>query len=153
MTHFGGAEEFTTWDGEPVSREKPHGAAIVVAARSPAGWRYVLLHRGHFGPDWEDDWAWTPPSGSRKPGEDVGACAVRELCEETGLRADPRAVLTAGADWAVFALEVPWGTAVTVDGAEHDRFEWVTYAEACRRCRPAVVVAAFVLACEALGSD
>jgi hypothetical protein len=22
---FGGAQEFTTWDGEPVSRERPHG--------------------------------------------------------------------------------------------------------------------------------
>jgi 8-oxo-dGTP pyrophosphatase MutT (NUDIX family) len=153
MAHFGGPEEYTTWDGEPVSRERPHGATVVVAARSPAGWRYVLLHRGHHGPDWEDDWAWTPPSGSRKPGEDVGACAVRELCEETGLRADPRAVRATGIDWAVFALEVPWGTAVTVDGTEHDRFEWVTYAEACRRCRPAVVVAGFVSACEALGSD
>jgi 8-oxo-dGTP pyrophosphatase MutT (NUDIX family) len=153
MTHFGGAEEYTTWDGEPVSREKPHGATIVVASRSPAGWRYVLLHRGHHGPDWADDWAWTPPAGSRKPGEDLVACAARELYEETGLRGDPRAVRTTGTDWAVFALEVPWGTAVTADGTEHDRFEWVSYAEACRRCRPAAVVAGFVTACEALGSE
>jgi 8-oxo-dGTP pyrophosphatase MutT (NUDIX family) len=152
MTHFGGLEEYTTWDGEPVSRERPHGATVVVAARSPAGWRYVLLHRAHRGPDWEGDWAWTPPAGSRKPGEEVSACAVRELYEETGLRADPRAVRTADTDWAVFALEVPWGTAVTADGSEHDRFEWVTYAEACRRCRPAEVVAGFVTGCEALGS-
>lgn len=62
------------------------------------------------------------------------ACAVRELHEETGLLASPRPVLTGDTDWAVFALEVPWGTAIAVDGTEHDRFEWVTYADARRRC-------------------
>jgi hypothetical protein len=97
MTDFGGVEEYTTWDGEPVSRERPHGATVVVAARSPRGWRYVLLHRGHHGPDWEGDWA-------------------------------------------------------SVDGTEHDRFEWVSYAEACGRCRPAELAATFVTACPALGS-
>jgi hypothetical protein len=35
----------------------------------------------------------------------------------------PRPVLTDGVDWAVFALEVPWGTQVMVDGEEHDRFD------------------------------
>jgi len=69
MADFGGPREYTTWDGEPVSRERPHGATVVVAAQSPDGWRYVLLHRGHRGPDWAGDWAWTPPTGSRKPGE------------------------------------------------------------------------------------
>jgi 8-oxo-dGTP pyrophosphatase MutT (NUDIX family) len=151
MAYFGGTEEYTTWDGEPVSRERPHGATVVVAARSPEGWRYVLLHRGHHGPDFEDDWAWTPPSGSRKPGEDVAACAARELREETGLVAGPQSVLTSDTDWAVFALEVPWGTAIAVDGTEHDRFEWVTYADALDRCRPAVLATTFVTACQALG--
>jgi hypothetical protein len=99
MADFGGAAEFTTWDGEPVSRERPHGATIVVASRAPQGWRYVLLHRAHRGPDWAGDWAWTPPAGSRKPGEDVTACAVRELEEETGLRACPVPVLAGDAGW------------------------------------------------------
>lgn len=79
------------------------------------------------------------------------ACAVRELHEETGLRANPRPIVTSDTDWAVFALEVPWGTVVVVDGTEHDRFEWVTYAEASRRCRPAVLAASFTTACEASG--
>jgi 8-oxo-dGTP pyrophosphatase MutT (NUDIX family) len=153
MTQFGGHEEYTTWDGEPVSRDRPHGATVVVASRSPQGWRYVLLHRGHHGRDWADDWAWTPPSGAGKPGENVAACAVRELHEETGIRAEPRAVVTTDTDWAVFALEVPWQTAVTIDGAEHDRFEWVSYAGACHRCRPAVLAATFVTACQALGAE
>src|ERR1700734_4096021 len=91
---FGGTVPFTTWDGEPISREPPHGATIVVASRAPEGWRYVLLHRAHHGPDYAGDWAWTPPSGSRKPGEALAACAARELEEETGLRAAPQPVLT-----------------------------------------------------------
>lgn len=109
----------------------------MVASRAPRGWRYLLLHRVHHGgPAREGDWAWTPPSGSRKPGEDLLACVAREVREEVGWEACPRPVLTDGVDWAVFALEVPWGTDVVVDGEEHDRFEWVGFAEARRRCQP-----------------
>jgi 8-oxo-dGTP pyrophosphatase MutT (NUDIX family) len=148
---FGGSVEFTTWDGEPVSREPPHGATVVVAALAPDGWRCLLLHRAHHGPAWEGDWAWTPPAGSRKPGEAVTACAVRELREETGLVASPRPVVTEDIDWAVFALEVPWGTEVAVDRTEHDRFEWVTVAEVLRRSRPAALSESFRTACAAMG--
>jgi 8-oxo-dGTP pyrophosphatase MutT (NUDIX family) len=148
---FGGAEDFTTWDGEPVSRERPYGAVTVVASRVPDGWRYLLLHRAHKGAAWVGDWAWTPPSGARKPGEAVAACAARELEEETGLRGSPQPVLTHDTDWAVFALEVPWGTVVAADGTEHDRLEWVTYAEARRRCQPAMVADSFAAACAASG--
>jgi 8-oxo-dGTP pyrophosphatase MutT (NUDIX family) len=153
VTDFGGSDQFTTWDGEPVSRDRPHGATIVVASRGPEGWRYVLLHRAHHGPAWDGDWAWTPPAGSRKPGEDITACAVRELHEETGLRASPQPVITGDVGWAVFALEVPWGTVAAVDGTEHDRLEWVTYAEACRRCRPAALAASFIAGAQALGAE
>jgi 8-oxo-dGTP pyrophosphatase MutT (NUDIX family) len=149
--NFGGPGEFTTWDGEPVSREPPHGATVVVAALAPDGWRCLLLHRAHHGPSWDGDWAWTPPAGSRKPGEAVTACAVRELREETGLAASPRPVATEDIDWAVFALEVPWGTEIAVDGTEHDRFEWVTVAEVLRRLRPAAVSESFRTACAAMG--
>jgi 8-oxo-dGTP pyrophosphatase MutT (NUDIX family) len=151
VTDFGGPGEFTTWDGEPVSRDRPHGATIVVASRAPDGWRYLLLHRAHRGPAWDGDWAWTPPTGSRKPGEDVTACAIRELQEETGLPASPRPVRTGDVEWAVFALEVPWETAVAVDGAEHDRLEWVSYAEARSRLRPAALNESFLTACDAAG--
>ncbi|HZR51752.1 MAG TPA: NUDIX domain-containing protein [Streptosporangiaceae bacterium] len=151
MADFGGATEFTTWDGEPVSRDRPYGATIVVASHGPDGWRYVLLHRGQHGADWDGDWAWTPPAGSRKPSEDIAACAARELQEETGLTAEPRPVVTADVDWALFVLEVPWGTEVTLDGTEHDRLEWVSYAEASRRCRPDVLAASFRTGCEAAG--
>jgi 8-oxo-dGTP pyrophosphatase MutT (NUDIX family) len=149
VADFGGPTPFTTWDGEPVSRDRPYGATIVVASLAPSGWRYLLLHRAHHGPAWDGDWAWTPPAGSRKPGEDVTACAVRELFEETGLRATPLPVVTADVGWALFALEVPWGTSVVVDGTEHDRLGWVTSDEARRRLRPAVLASSFVTACEA----
>jgi 8-oxo-dGTP pyrophosphatase MutT (NUDIX family) len=152
VADFGGAEEFTTWDGEPVSRDRPHGATVVVASRAPDGWRYLLLHRAHHGgPAREGDWAWTPPSGSRKPGEELSACVARELLEEVGWLASPRPVATDDVDWAVFALEVPWGTEVLVDGEEHDRFEWVGFAEAWRRCRPEALAASFLTGCEASG--
>jgi|HubBroStandDraft_6_1064221.scaffolds.fasta_scaffold159294_2 8-oxo-dGTP pyrophosphatase MutT (NUDIX family) len=150
MTDFGGGS-FTTWDGEPVSREPPFGATVVVASRSPAGWRYVLLHRAHHGPGFDGDWAWTPPSGSRKPGEDIAACAARELHEESGLSGDLLAVPAPDPHWAVFALEVPWGTPVALDGTEHDRVEWVSHAQALRRLRPEPVLLGFTAACSAAG--
>lgn len=63
MADFGGEQEFTTWDGEPVSREAPHGATVVVASRAPQGWRYLLLHRVHHGgPAREGDWQRCQPA-------------------------------------------------------------------------------------------
>lgn len=40
----------------------------------------LLVHRGHY-----DDW--TVPKGKAEPGESDEACAVREVEEETGVRA------------------------------------------------------------------
>lgn len=63
-----------TWDGLPVAPEPPHGACVVV--RRAAG-EYLVLHRAHLGRDFAGDWAWTPPAGSRQPGEPVLAAALR----------------------------------------------------------------------------
>ena len=139
MARFGDdPDEFVTYDGALVSREPPHGATVVVVSESPGGWRYLILHRAHAGPDFEGDWAWTPPSGARFPGEPIEACAARELAEEAGLAGEivPVAV---DREWAVFELVVPWETEVQVDGVEHDRFAWLTFEEACRRCLPEAV--------------
>jgi 8-oxo-dGTP pyrophosphatase MutT (NUDIX family) len=134
-----------------LSREAPFGATVIVAAASPEGWRLLLLHRAHRGPDYDGDWAWTPPSGGRAPGEPVIACARRELLEETGIDADPVPVRTEATDWAVFRLEVSWGLPVRmIDDEEHDRYEWVSVENALSRCRPAAVAEGIILAMEGL---
>lgn len=132
--------QWTTWDGRPVSPEPPHGVSIVVYRRAGAedGYEFLLLHRAHCGPDYEGDWAWTPPSGARLPGEPLPACAARELHEETGLSLTPRPTDLGSPEWAIYLAEVDAGAAITLD-AEHDRFEWVSLDEALQRCRPAVV--------------
>lgn len=125
-----------TYDGLPVAPDEPYGAAIVVRR----GREYLILHRAHHGPEYSGDWAWTPPSGSRQPGEPVLGAALRELTEETGLvvaPADLRAFDLSGV-WARFGLDVPAGTEARVD-AEHDRFEWVDAETAIARCQPAAV--------------
>ena len=125
-----------TWDGLPVAPEEPHGAAIL-ARRSG---EYLLLHRAHRGPGYRGDWAWTPPSGSRQPGEAVLAAALRELAEETGIQAraaDLRALDLSGR-WAHFGFDVPADVRPRLD-AEHDRFEWLPAMGAIARCKPAVV--------------
>lgn len=138
-----------------MAQDQPHGAAVMVRRPSVLadGHEYLILHRAHHGPDYDGDWAWTPPSGSRRPGEEVLVCAIRELGEETGLRERPRPVAVSEVDWAVFALEIPWGTPIMVDGTEHDGLEWVSYAEARIRCRPAVLAASFATACAASGFE
>jgi 8-oxo-dGTP pyrophosphatase MutT (NUDIX family) len=145
-----------TWDGVPVAQDQPHGAAVVV--RRPAAKagesEYLILHRSHHGPDYDGDWAWTPPSGSRQPGESVAGAALRELAEETGLPAalaDLRAIDLSGG-WVHFLLDVPPGTAVRLD-AEHDRFEWLPAAKAIARCQPAAVAGGLRRAASALTAD
>ena len=71
-----------TWDGLPVAREAPYGASVVVRREDSA---YLVLHRAVNGAEYVGDWAWTPPAGSRQPGESVYAATLRELAEETGL--------------------------------------------------------------------
>ena len=127
-----------TWDGLPVSREPPYGASIVVWREGAGGRELLLLHRAHRGPAYEGDWAWTPPSGSRLPGEDPAACAARELLEETGLSL-PLEESDAGTEqWLLYTARAPEGAEVRLD-AEHDAFLWVPAEAAAERCRPALV--------------
>lgn len=131
-----------TYDGLPIAPDEPHGAAIVVRRPAAGDGRpeYLVLHRAHHGLDYEGDWAWTPPSGSRQPGEPVLAAALRELTEETGLAAaatDLRVLDLSGA-WVRFGLDMPVGTIARVD-PEHDRFKWLSADYAAERCSPAAV--------------
>ncbi|HET6910620.1 MAG TPA: NUDIX domain-containing protein [Mycobacteriales bacterium] len=129
----------TTYDGLPISRTPPFGASIVVSCFIDGHRRYLLLHRAHEGPNYEGDWAWTPPAGSRFPGESVDACAARELAEETGLSGVLRAIPDSDHDWALFALDLEIQPEIRLD-QEHDRYEWVSLADARLRCRPDAIV-------------
>lgn len=41
---------------------------------------FLVLHRAHSGPDYEGDWAWTPPAVARQAGEEIDACAAKVVC-------------------------------------------------------------------------
>lgn len=130
-----------TWDGLPVARENPTAVAIVTWRPVPDGTEFLLLHRvAPGGPAYEGDWAWTPPAGARRPGEDVEEAAARELAEETGL-ALPLTALpdeSASETVALFAAEAPADAHVVLDH-EHDRYVWLALDAALTRCKPMVV--------------
>lgn len=117
-------DEYQTWDGEPVSREAPFGISVVVFRRAGDDLEFLLLHRKSEGPDYEGDWAWGPPSGARYPGEDIDACAARELQEETGIALPLTPVETDTPEWLTFVVEVDPTTEVILS-PEHDRYVWV----------------------------
>jgi 8-oxo-dGTP pyrophosphatase MutT (NUDIX family) len=124
-----------TWDGVPISAEKPFGVTAVVFRRSDDGLELLMLHRAHRGPDYEGDWAWTPPAGARRPGEPIEDCARRELAEETGLDL-PMLLTGCGTDeWYVYLVEASAEAVVVLD-AEHDRSAWLAPAAAFQRCLP-----------------
>jgi 8-oxo-dGTP pyrophosphatase MutT (NUDIX family) len=131
-----------TWDGLPVSRERPYGASVLVWRRRGGRIEWLLLHRGHQGPAYEGEWAWGPPAGARLPDERVEECARRELLEEAGLEL-PLADTPCGTDdWAVYAAELGADEPVALS-PEHDRHEWASASEAARRCLPRAVADAF----------
>lgn len=98
---------------------------------------------------------WQYPQGGLDYGEPPLASALRELHEETGLRADDVEVVAEHPEWFAYALPEPstkhglgqvqkWflvrltGTpdAVTLDPEEAEAAEWVTLVEAAGRCWP-----------------
>lgn len=138
-----------TWDGLHIAADNPTGATVVVRRqRVDAQPEYLLLHRNAKGADFEGDWAWTSPAGCRQPGESVYPAALRELAEEAGLTGfKPWAVdlswrKPGGYSWVVFAVDVTADVHIDLVDPEHDRYEWLTAAEARRRVRPDFVAAA-----------
>jgi 8-oxo-dGTP pyrophosphatase MutT (NUDIX family) len=125
------APDWRTWDDAPRAREKPYGATVVVRR----GEDVLVLHRAHEGPDYDGDWAWTPPSGARLPGESPDECARRELIEEAGLHLELRRVPSGAEDWAYYVADAPDDAEVTLD-AEHDAFRWLPVEEAAAVCKP-----------------
>jgi len=105
---------------------------------------FLLLHRAHQGPDYEGEWAWTPPSGARHRGESIEACAQRELKEETGLDLAIEPVPGGPADWPIFRAEVVGDVEIALS-AEHDRWQWASYEQALSLCQPQQVAAGIKL--------
>jgi 8-oxo-dGTP pyrophosphatase MutT (NUDIX family) len=129
----------TTWDERPIARERPYGSSVVVWRPTDAGREYLLLHRTAAGPpEYEGDWAWTPPSGARQPGELLEDGARRELREEAGLDLPLVETGLGTEEWHVYAAEAPADVEVVLD-PEHDRFRWVSAEEAARICLPPMV--------------
>ncbi len=135
------AELETTWDGLPVAREPPSACAVVVWRAAGDRREFLLLHRlAPGGADFEGDWAWTPPSGARQPGETPDAAARRELEEEIGLSLPLTPLRDASAtdDVALYVANAPPDAEIVLDD-EHDRFVWLPLEEALPRCLPPVV--------------
>ena len=125
-----------TWDGLPVAREQPYAACVIVWRQGRAAREFLVLHRLHAGgPDHHGDWAWTPPSGARLPGETPHEAAKRELREETGLDLPFLPAPARTKDVAVYVAEAPAEAKVVLDD-EHDRYDWVTLEDAVQRCLP-----------------
>jgi 8-oxo-dGTP pyrophosphatase MutT (NUDIX family) len=119
--------------------EKPYGCSVIVWRAGVKGREYLILHRRTArGPEYEGNWAWTPPSGARDPGEDADATAKRELREETGLDLPIAHSDIGDEEWLVYTAEAPQDGEVVLN-EEHDRFRWVSADEAERLCLPAMV--------------
>jgi RimJ/RimL family protein N-acetyltransferase len=131
--------DHTTWDGLPIAAEEPHGAAVMVRRETHIGRQYLILHRAHHGPDYDGDWAWTPPTGARQPGESILAGALRELAEEADISTAEIWPVDLAGNWARFCVDVPVDMPVRLVDVEHDRFAWVSPQEALRRCTPDTV--------------
>jgi len=130
-----------TWDGLPVASDLPTAVAIVVWRWGSQGREFLVLHRiAPGGPEYEGDWAWTPPAGARQPGEPPDAAAARELREETSLdlQITPLPQAAPSENVALYLAHAPNDAPVALD-EEHDRFEWVPLEDALTRCLPAVV--------------
>ena len=70
---------------EPIRRDTARVLPV-----SPAGTVLLLLDRDPAVPE---GWRWGTIGGAVDPGEELGAAAVRELFEETGIRADASALV------------------------------------------------------------
>ena len=139
-----------TWDGQPVSKESPHGAAVVVNRHGTERPEFLVLHRNIYGPLYEGEWAWGPPAGARQPGESIDQCAQRELLEESGLTLTLRRSDAGSSDWFVYIAEAPHDAHIRLS-AEHDRYAWLPLDQAAVLVTPATVRAQFLAAAQIIG--
>ncbi|UFU08248.1 NUDIX domain-containing protein [Ruania halotolerans] len=133
------------------SATTPGGAMVAVFSDSPAGRRFLLLHNSEFPVGEAGDWAWGFPSGCREPGECIDATAARELDEETGISGDLTPVRTHDVAWAIYYLQVPWGTSINLAPGEHNAYEWVDRDDALSRLKPEMLGDSFQLVLKSIG--
>jgi 8-oxo-dGTP pyrophosphatase MutT (NUDIX family) len=115
-----------------IARERPYACCVVVWREAENRRGFLLLHRlAAGGASYEGEWAWTPPSGARQPGEAPDAAAARELEEEIGLTLPLTPLLEASAseDVALYVAQAQADAEVVLDD-EHDRFQWLPLEEA-----------------------
>lgn len=134
-------------------------AGILVYRRAAEAIEVLLAHPG--GPYWanKDQGAWAIPKGEAMPGEDLLACARRELAEETGLvvsgpfielghvrQKSGKEIHAWGAEGDgdpsamrsnTFTMEWPPRSGRSAVFPEMDRCAWFDLAEAHRRILPA----------------
>lgn len=135
-----------TWDGLPVAPEQPYACCVVVWRQGERGREFLVLHRlAPGGAGYEGDWAWTPPSGARLPGESADAAAARELREETSLALElaPLPDAAPSKEVALYVAEASVGAEIVLDD-EHDLFLWLPLEESVPKCLPAAVAACLV---------
>ena len=142
-----------TWDGLPMSAEKPYGASVVVWTRSGEVMKFLLLHRGHWGRDYVGDWAWGPPGGARLPDEDLAECARRELLEETGLDLPIVPTDRGTYEWSVYSAEAPSEYVEIKLSPEHDRYRWASPSDAAEMCLPRMVAESLTAVVSGFGAD
>ncbi|MBC1936708.1 NUDIX hydrolase [Listeria grandensis] len=110
--------EFSS-DGEPISRNAPYGAVIVIFKKITG--EILLLKRKKCT---NNKWLWGPPYGSRKPFEDIDQCAIRELYEEVSV--SPELVkVTEKEQWHLYVGFMEDNQLVNLS-EEHDEFLWVS---------------------------
>ena len=105
-------------------------AGCVVVRRDLDVLKVLVIHRPHY-----DDWSF--PKGKRDEGETDLECALRELEEETGVRAEPFAELNAvsykipsGKDKRVRFWAANYVEGEFVVNQEVDEIRWLTVPEA-----------------------
>ena len=118
------------------SRLRPgrRSVEVVIHTMSDDGPIFLVLRRirskGGF---------WQPVTGTVEDGEALKEAALREVAEETGIKASPKALVDMGYDFVfyhsgnkwrerLFALKVP-SVEVTI-GPEHDDVKWLGYLDA-----------------------
>jgi len=134
LHHFG-----QVFEADLVPGHEP-SSTVSVTVTDPSG-RVLLLERTQ-----QRGGLWQPVTGRVEAGETVEHAAARELLEETGLSLEVIAIdephVFAWGELVVaprLAREFPFvarassSLGITLDPAEHERFEWVAVDEALRR--------------------